>query len=81
MKMTVEERAADIVGNGRFANREKRALAQRIVDFMDIPAYAPVRRLTPVEREIQHYHDQCKALAAHVNCVYLVALIQGGFVP
>jgi len=79
---TVEEKAYDICGNKRFANREKRVMAQKIVDFMDIPAYQRrYTQMTPAERELSHYRDQCKGLTAHMNCRYVLHLIQSGQIP
>jgi hypothetical protein len=77
--MTIEEKAADIVSARRFSNREKRAMAQKIVDFMDIPAYQRrYTQLTPAEREWQKYREQVQALVAHINCRYVIHLIQTG---
>src|ERR1700682_3245348 len=63
VKTTIEEKAYDICGRSRFARREKRAMAQKIVDFMDIPAYGPrfKRRLTEAEKIARRYQDQLHA--------------------
>lgn len=77
---TITERAADIVSARRFANREKLIMAQKIVDFMDIPSRQPSRyyALTPGERAAIKYTEQCAALRAHVTCRHVIWLVQSG---
>jgi hypothetical protein len=79
MKMTIEEQAADLCGNRRFANRERKAIAQKIVDFMDIPAYRPrVRAWSPAERRLRKYQDQVQGLRAWTNAREVQWLVQSG---
>jgi hypothetical protein len=81
VKMTIEERAADIVGNRRFALRERKVIAQKIVDFMDIPTHTsfhPRRRLSESERQLQHYQRLCYNLRCHVNAMAVLGMIQTG---
>ena len=80
IKMTIEERAADIVGNRRFALRERKVMAQKIVDFMDIPAYGPVfkRQLSEYEKTLLLYNYRLQGLRNHCNAIEVLALIQTG---
>lgn len=83
MRPTIEERAADIVSARRFANREKREIARRIIDFMDIPTHTPFRgtRLTPAERALAKHRDLLRNLQAHLNARYYGWMVQSGQIP
>jgi hypothetical protein len=83
LKQTIEEKAYDICGNKRFGNREKREIAQRIVDFMGIPARTPFHtyRKSFAELALQRYHGQVRNLTAHLNARYYGWMIQSGQIP